>query len=126
MSQGKYKKALNKRVRKGQKGYPVATIAFYGPDNTRASKVVCSIIEHEDADPDPMRKWFTDGEARTSEQILGEVLAFIEEHGAKSVAMAEALLGCPHEEGIDYPQGESCPHCPYWKSRDRFSHERIH
>ncbi|MBK1631297.1 hypothetical protein CKO31_11210 [Thiohalocapsa halophila] len=126
MSQGKYKKALNKRVRKGHKGYPVATIAFYGPDNTRASKVVCSIIEHEDADPDPMRKWFTDGEARTSEQILGEVLAFIEEHGAKSVAMAEALLGCPHEEGIDYPQGESCPHCPYWKNRDRFSHERIH
>jgi hypothetical protein len=126
MSQGKYKKALNKRVRKGQKGYPVATIAFYGPDNTRASKVVCSIIEHEDADPDPMRKWFTDGEARTSEKILGEVLAFLEEHGAKSVAMAEALLGCPHEEGIDYPQGESCPHCPYWKNRDRFSHERIH
>ncbi|NBC14246.1 MAG: hypothetical protein GVY09_13085, partial [Gammaproteobacteria bacterium] len=95
MSQGKYKKALTKRVRKGQKGYPVATIAFYGPDNTRASKVVCSIIAHEDADPEPMRKWFTDGEARTSEKILAEVLAFIEEHGAKSVAMAEGLPGCP-------------------------------
>ena len=91
MSQGKHKKALTKRVRKGEKGFPVATVAFYGPDNARASKVVCSIIEHEDADPDPMRKWFTDGEARTSEQILGEVLAFIEEHGARTVAMAE---GC--------------------------------
>jgi len=126
MAQGKYKKALTKRVRKGQKGYPVATVAFYGPDNTRASKVVCSIIEHEGADPEPMRKWFTEGEARTSEQILGEVLAFIEEHGAKSVALAEGLLGCPHEEGIDYPVGEACPHCPYWKNRDRFSHERVH
>ena len=126
MSQGKHKKALTKLVRKGQKGFPVATVAFYGPDNTRASKVVCSIIEHEDADPDPMRKWFTDGEARTSEQILGQLLAFIEEHGARTVAMADALLGCPHEEGIDYPRGESCPHCPYWKNRDRFSHERIH
>jgi hypothetical protein len=126
MSQGKHKKALTKRVRKGEKGFPVATVAFYGPDNTRASKVVCSIIAHEDADPDPMRKWFTDGEARTSEQILGELLAFIEEHGARTVAMAEGLLGCPHEEGIDYPLGESCPHCSYWKHRDRFSHERIH
>jgi len=126
MAQGKYKKALTKRVRKGQKGYPIATIAFYGPDNTRASKVVCSIIDHEDATPDPVRKWFTDGEARTSEQILGEMLAFIEEHGAKSVAMADGLLGCPHEEGIDYPEGEVCPHCPYWKHRDRFSHERVH
>ena len=126
MSQGKYKKALTKRVRKGRKGYPVATVAFYGPDSTRASKVVCSIIEHEDADPDPMRKWFTDGEARTSEQILGEILAFIEERGARTVAMAEGLLGCPHEEGIDYPRGEACPYCPYWKNRDRFSHERIH
>jgi hypothetical protein len=112
MAQGKYKKVLTKRVRKGEKGYPIATIAFYGPDNTRASKVVCSIIDHEDATPDPVRKWFTDGEARTSEQILGEMLAFIEEHGAKSVAMAEGLLGCHHEEGIDYPEGEVCPHCP--------------
>jgi hypothetical protein len=73
-----------------------------------------------------MREWFTDGEARTSENILGELLAFIEEHSAKCVAMAEGLLGCPHEEGIDYPLGESCPHCPYWKHRDRFSHERLH
>jgi hypothetical protein len=101
MSQGKYKQALTKRVRKGQKGYPVATVAFDGPDNTGASRVVCSIIEHADADPDPMRKWFTAGEARTSEQILREVLAFIEEHGARTLAMAEGLLGCPHEEGID-------------------------
>jgi hypothetical protein len=126
MPQGKYKKTLTKRVRKGQRGYPVATVAFYGPDNTRASKVVCSIIAHEDAAPDPQRKWFTEGDARTSEQILSEVLAFIAEHGAKSVAMAEGLLGCPHEEGIDYPVGGSCPHCPYWKHRDRFSHEHIH
>jgi hypothetical protein len=125
MPQGKYKKTLTKRVRKGQKGYPLATVAFYGPDNTRASKVVCSIIAHEDADSELMRKWFTNGDARTSETILGELLASIEERGARSVAMAETLLGCPHEEGIDYPRGESCPHCPYWKHRDRFSHERL-
>ena len=26
------------------------------------------------------------------------------------------LIGCPHEEGIDYPEGHSCPHCPYRRS----------
>jgi hypothetical protein len=29
------------------------------------------------------------------------------------------MLGCPHEEGIDYPEGEACPECPYWAGRDR-------
>jgi hypothetical protein len=40
-----------------------------------------------------------------------------------SVAMVEAIIGCPHEEGIDYPTGESCPHCPFWKGRDRWTGE---
>ena len=38
----------------------------------------------------------------------------------------DGLIGCPHEEGIDYPEGKSCPQCPYWAGRDRFTRERIH
>jgi len=34
------------------------------------------------------------------------------------VAMAERVIGCPREEGIDYPAGEVCPECLLWKSRD--------
>jgi len=44
MPQGKHKKALKKRTSKGDRGFPIATVAFYGPENIRASKVVCSII----------------------------------------------------------------------------------
>ncbi|MGD8842921.1 MAG: hypothetical protein PVJ83_05540, partial [Gammaproteobacteria bacterium] len=102
MPQGKFKKALVKKTRKGAKGYPIATIAFYGPDNTRASKVVCSIFAREGAEPDPMRKWFTDSNAMKSEAILSEVVAFIEASGAVTVSMADSIMGCPHEEGIDY------------------------
>lgn len=29
------------------------------------------------------------------------------------------------EEGIDYPDGGSCPPCPFWAGRDRFTHELI-
>lgn len=126
MAQGRNKKLLSKRARKGNKGYPVATVAFYGPDNTRASKVVCGIILIEGAEAEPMKKWFTDDDARKSEKIISEVLTFIEENGVKTVAMAESIMGCPHEEDIDYPDGESCPKCPFWKDRDRFTHEQIH
>lgn len=126
MAQGRNKKILTKRVHKGSKGHPIATVAFYGPNNTRASKVVCSILEYEDAEPATIRKWFANGDTRKSEKILGELISFIDENGANTVAMLDKIFGCPHEEGIDYPEGESCPECPYWKNRDRYTHELEH
>ncbi|SJM33792.1 hypothetical protein [Mesorhizobium delmotii] len=27
------------------------------------------------------------------------------------------------EEGIDYPEGSTCPDCPYWARRDRWTGE---
>ncbi len=126
MAQGQNKKLLAKRARRGSKGYPIATVAFYGPDNTRASKVVCGIVTKENSDPELMEKWFSDRDVRKSEKTLGELIAFIEKNEAKTVAMLDEIFGCPHEEGIDYPEGESCPECPYWKNRDRYTHEIEH
>jgi len=31
--------------------------------------------------------------------------------------MTNGVIGCPHEEGIDYPLGEDCPFCPFWKGK---------
>lgn len=42
---------LKKKARRGFRGYPAATIAFYGPDDTRASKVAVGIVEAADGDP---------------------------------------------------------------------------
>jgi hypothetical protein len=126
MAQGKFVKLINKKARKGRKGYPVATIAFYGPTNKVASKLVCSIIKLDGAEPKPMRKWFSDKDIRKSEKTLGEVLVFIQENDVKTVSMIDSIIGCPHEEGIDYPEGESCPECKYWKGRDRFTNEILH
>ena len=50
----------------------------------------------------------------------------MDENKVKSVAMIEDIIGCPHEKGIDYPNGESCPKCSFWKGRDRFTHEKLH
>ena len=126
MVQRKNKKLITKRARKGIRGYPLATVAFYGPTNAVATKLVCGILETEGAEAEPMKKWFSDSDIRKSEKVLGEVLAFIEENGVKSVGMVERIIGCPHEEGIDYTEGESCPKCSYWKGRDRFTHEMLH
>ena len=36
-------KRLRKKARKGMRGWPVGTVAFYGPDLSRASKVAVGI-----------------------------------------------------------------------------------
>jgi len=129
MSLGLVKKGspawLRKRKKRGFRGYPIATVAFYGPTATLATKVVVGIAVAEGKEVDPLRKWFSENDVRSDEEIGLQIAAFIKEHGVKSVAMADRLLGCPHEEGIDYPDGKSCPQCPYWAGRNRFTHERI-
>jgi hypothetical protein len=35
--------------------------------------------------------------------------------------MPDRIIGCPHEEGIDYPLGSTCPLCPFWKDKDRWT-----
>ncbi len=42
------------------------------------------------------------------------------EHQVRSVAMADGIIGCPHQEGVDY-EGEWCPVCEFWRGRDRFT-----
>ncbi len=126
MAQRNNKKLLTKRIRKGNKGYPIATIAFYGPTNLSASKMVCTVIAYDGADAEPMKKWFSTSDIRKYEKTIGEVLAFIEEHEVKSVSMIDGIIGCPHEEGVDYPTGGTCPECDYWRGRDRFTQELIH
>jgi hypothetical protein len=117
---------LQKKARRGFRGYPVATVAFYGPDDQCASKVVVGIVAAEGAQADPLERWFcADGDARTDDSIGEQVLAFIREHGALTVVAADRIIGCPHEEGVDYPEGQVCPRCPFWAHRDRWSGEII-
>lgn len=120
------KKRLAKRAKKGFRGYPVGTIACYGTDDRRATKLVVSIVEHDGANPSEIRKWYTeDGDVRDTLEITEETVGFLERHGARSVVMPDRIIGCPHEEGIDY-EGQTCPQCPFWANRDRWTGEVIH
>ena len=114
-----YKTALKKRTKKGFQGYPVATIAYYGPDDRQATKVAVGIMRDED-DPGEMSRWHVEtGDIRRSADVMEAVFRFIQARQVHSVAMTEEILGCPHEEGIDYPEGENCPACPFWADRER-------
>jgi hypothetical protein len=67
-----------KRSKKGFHGYPMATVAYYGPDNTRASKVAVGIIKSKDAEP-IMKKWYTEmTDARLDEKITNEIMTYPE------------------------------------------------
>jgi hypothetical protein len=113
---------LKKKARRGFRGYPAATIAFYGPDDRRASKVAVGIVEQEDAEPTVLERWFSEeGDVRTDLAIGHEILQFVQEHGAKTVVMTDRIIGCPHEEGKDYPDGQVCLQCPFWAHRDRWT-----
>ena len=116
---------LGRRVKQGFRGYPIATIAFYGPTSEFATKVVVGIFKAENVDADPLEKWFShNSDIRLDSDIGEEFVAFIKSQGVKSVVVTDGIIGCPHEEGIDYPEGKPCPECPYWAGRDRWTQER--
>lgn len=117
---------LEKKAKRGFRGYPVATVAFYGPDESRASKIAVGIIAEEDGEAVAMERWsLAAGDVRRDARIGEEVLQFIRAHEAATVMLTDRIIGCPHEEGIDYPAGEVCPACPYWADRDRWSGEKL-
>ena len=73
-----YKTALKKRTKKGFQGYPVATIAYYGPDDRQATKVAVGIMRDED-DPGEMSRWHVEtGDIRRSADVLEAVVRFIQ------------------------------------------------
>jgi hypothetical protein len=117
---------LQKKARRGDRGYPAATVAFYGPDATRASKVAVGIVPSYGGEPTALETWQSDSsDVRVDARIGEEILEFIRQHGALTVVMTDRIIGCPHEEGIDYPLDAVCPICPYWENRDRWTGERL-
>ena len=90
----KFQKHLSKKSRKGFRGRPLATIAFYGPNLSRASKVTVSIIHTEGGEPEEMRSWSSDTADMRHDGATGqEIVEFLDEQGAKSVLMSDGIIG---------------------------------
>lgn len=115
------------RSQRSRAKYPLATIAAYGPDNARATKLVVGILRRPgQTDANPMRSWSNDAsDVRNDPVIAAELAGWLHSQGIKDTVSYDRIIGCPHEEGIDYPIGRTCPRCPFWAGIDRFTHEPI-
>ena len=104
----------------------MATVAFYGPDSRQGQQAHRCIVLAENQEVVELKRWFAEpGDVREDVRVAEEVLAFMDQFGVRSAAMVDRIIGCPHEEGIDY-HGSTCPLCPFWAGRDRWSGERVH
>jgi len=113
----KYKKCcVNKdQDRDFQPNFPVGTIALYGPDDKKTTKIAASVVTRQGAEP-ILRRWMG-SKVKDDPKVRREIMEFLGKHGVKSVIATEENLGCPHEEGEDFPVGGDCPFCPYWKGK---------
>ena len=99
---------------RGKGEWPAGILIFYGPDNRHASMVIATVLAHEDALP-VMHEWYeSEMDVRLDGRIGGEVERFFREHPVHRIVMRKGVYGCPHDEGVDYPEGGVCPHCPFW------------
>jgi len=123
----RFSKAIKRKARKGFRGYPVGSVAYYGPDDRKATKIVAGVVLREGEEPAHLERWLSEGaEIRDDVDVLSAVVEFLRENNVKSVVLMERIIGCPHEEGVDYPEGESCPQCPFWANRDRWTGDVLH
>jgi len=115
-------RSLADRAQGGFAGYPIATIALYGPDDEIATKVAVAIVPSDDGEVHTVERWLVGtGDVRDDDTIGTAVLELVRASGARSIVMVDRILGCPHEEGVDYPEGATCPRCPFWADRDRWA-----
>src|SRR5215210_6801243 len=117
------RKRLTKKAKKGFRGFPVAPVAVSGPESRRASQLTVGIVLAENQEAVELKRWFAEpGDGRADGRAGEEVLADIGGFGVRSVRMGDRILGGPHEAGID-DHGPTCPLCPSWAGRDRWSGE---
>jgi hypothetical protein len=113
---------LERLARRGFRGQPVATVASYGPDLARAPEVAVGIVPGADADPVAFERWYSrDTDARGARAIERRFSAFLAGHRVRRVILSPGVVGCPREEGVDYPRGAGGPWCAFWRGKDRWA-----
>jgi hypothetical protein len=95
--------------------FPIGTVALYGPDDKTTTKIVAGVIPDADGEL-IVERWVGTG-VKDDPKVQRAIEEFFARHGVKSVAATDRNMGCPHEEGEDFPVGEECPFCPYWRGK---------
>ncbi len=115
-SGAKYKFCCAAKAKAHRHGkYPSGTVAHYGPDDQTTTKIAAGVILREGAGV-IIERWV--GANVVSDPAVAQAIKrFFAKHGVKSVVATSGNLGCPHEEGVDFPRGQNCPVCPFWAGK---------
>ena len=71
---------LRKKAKLGDQGFPRATLAFYGPDDKKATKAALGIFLREGDEPTIHRYFSEDKDVRFKVQVQQSILARLNEH----------------------------------------------
>ena len=71
-------------------------MAFYGPNDTLATKVVVSVILTKNNQPDFLKRWLSEGDldVRLDPTIGEQVLAFLKTYAPRSTVVTDSIIGC--------------------------------
>ncbi len=103
------------KIPKAPPQYPIGTVALYGPDDQRTTKIVAAVIKRAGAEP-ILERW-VGTKVKEDPKTQRRIQDFMHKHRVQSVVATDRNMGCPHEEGEDFPRGEDCPFCPFWKGK---------
>lgn len=53
-----FRDKLRKKSTQGFQGFPMATVAYYGPNDARPTKGTVAIVMSEDSEPEFLERWF--------------------------------------------------------------------
>jgi hypothetical protein len=99
----------------------IATYSEYGPTDNFCTKIVVGIVDKNSSNIIDMKKWFSDGQdIRLDLDIKNSVFQFIKRYNVYTTVSLGRIIGCPHEEGIDYSLGSECPTCVFCHNKIRF------
>lgn len=97
--------------------FPLATVISYGPDDRTVTQLAVGIIPSERSEDVSAFACWDGPNVTINETVAGEIYAFMKSHNVQTVATVLFTMGCPHNEGVEYPAGGECPTCTFWKGK---------
>ena len=104
------RKAINEKS-----SYPIGTLMYFGPDNATITKIVAVVIPAKGSSP--IAKSWSNPQVSSDPKVAAEIGQFYLENKVADVVMTDGVVGCPHDEGIDFPVGGHCSQCKYWENQ---------
>jgi len=117
MNQLQNKKLIEqlRRILRERSDFPFGILSYFGPDNESITKIVALVIKGSDIKP-ILRSWSQPG-VTSDPLVAAEIGKFFLENKTENIVMPDGVLGCPHEEGVDFPLRTVCPYCVFWSSQ---------